>query len=707
MIDLAPLLWPADRLGEAVALAARSLHVDAGSEEGWPVPAGVGSDRLALDRWVVGTARRAGLEAAPGEALYPDFPGALLEAGWAVAAEPVGEGAAPRFLLLAGRRGRRLRVVGPDRSVESVDPASARSLLCREAEERAGREIGRVLAAGGLEDEAADRARGALLDTRLANLGIGRWWRLAPPPEASFVGQLRAAGLAGRLGALLAAYTAQFGLYLLAWSMLGRGALGGRFDRGWFQAWVLVLFTIVPLRMFATRLAGGIAIDAGALLKRRLLAGALALEPDEVRRQGSGGLLGRVFESAAVESLSISGGLLAILSVVELALAGAVLASGAGGALHAGLLAGWVAGALGLGALHLRRRARWTDARVELSGSLIERMIGHRTRLAQESPERRHEGEDEALEGYLDDARSMDRLEVPLALVPRAWLVAAVALLAPSFAGRSPGIGSVAVAIGGMVLAHGALSQLGFAIRQLAGARLAWRQVAPLFHAAPRRLPSRSSAPAPAGPARPGDPLLDAHDVSYRYPGRTNQVLEGVDLGVRVGDRLLLEGPSGAGKSTLGAILCGLRRPSSGLLLLEGLDLATLGADGWRRRIAASPQFHENHVLTGTFAFNLLLGREGTMDPPSIDEAEEVCRDLGLAPLLSAMPAGLLQTVGETGWQLSHGERSRLYIARSLLQGADLVVLDESFAALDPENLRATLRAVLARTRTLLVVAHP
>ena len=55
------------------------------------------------------------------------------------------------------------------------------------------------------------------------------------------------------------------------------------------------------------------------------------------------------------------------------------------------------------------------------------------------------------------------------------------------------------------------------------------------------------------------------------------------------------------------------------------------------------------------------------------------------------MPAGLLQMVGESGWQLSHGEKSRLYIARALLQGAELVVLDESFAALDPESLRQAL----------------
>jgi len=74
--------------------------------------------------------------------------------------------------------------------------------------------------------------------------------------------------------------------------------------------------------------------------------------------------------------------------------------------------------------------------------------------------------------------------------------------------------------------------------------------------------------------------------------------------------------------------------------------------------------------------------------------AEVLCRELGLGDLLERMPAGLLQMVGETGWQLSHGERSRLYIARALLQGADMIILDESFGALDPETLRRALRYV-------------
>jgi ATP-binding cassette subfamily B protein len=184
-------------------------------------------------------------------------------------------------------------------------------------------------------------------------------------------------------------------------------------------------------------------------------------------------------------------------------------------------------------------------------------------------------------------------------------------------------------------------------------------------------------------------------------------VLRDATLHIRRGDRLLLEGPSGGGKSTLAALLAALRRPDAGLLLLRGLDPQTLGVEAWRRRVASAPQFHDNHVLTGTLAFNLLLGRAWPPTPQDLEEADALCRALGLGPLLDRMPAGLHQMVGESGWQLSHGEKSRLFLARALLQRADLVLLDESFGALDPENMARSLRCVLERSATLLVIAHP
>ncbi len=96
--------------------------------------------------------------------------------------------------------------------------------------------------------------------------------------------------------------------------------------------------------------------------------------------------------------------------------------------------------------------------------------------------------------------------------------------------------------------------------------------------------------------------------------------------------------------------------------------------------------------------------------PPTaerINEALVICSELGLDPLLEKMPAGIMQMIGETGWQLSHGEKSRLYIARALLQGAKLIILDENFAALDPENLQKAVDCVIKRAATLIVITHP
>jgi ABC-type bacteriocin/lantibiotic exporter with double-glycine peptidase domain len=184
-------------------------------------------------------------------------------------------------------------------------------------------------------------------------------------------------------------------------------------------------------------------------------------------------------------------------------------------------------------------------------------------------------------------------------------------------------------------------------------------------------------------------------------------VLQECSLQMQRGERILLEGPSGGGKSTLASLLTGLRQPESGLLLLGGLDLPTLGAAGWRRRVVSAPQFHDNYLFAESLAFNLLMGRHWPPPLADLQEAEALCRALELGPLLDRMPAGLWQIVGETGWQLSHGERSRIYIARALLQGATVLILDESFAALDPETLHRVQQCVLEHAPTLLVIAHP
>jgi ABC-type multidrug transport system fused ATPase/permease subunit len=298
-----------------------------------------------------------------------------------------------------------------------------------------------------------------------------------------------------------------------------------------------------------------------------------------------------------------------------------------------------------------------------------------------------------------------------IALIPRGWLVVGLLGLVPTvLAGHATPV-TMAIGVGGTLLAYEACKKFATGLGHLAGAVLAWHQVAPLFAAATR--PQVVTPPAYAiPPGEPldhgrGAPLMEAHALVFRHDVRRAPVLQACSLQIRLGDRLLLEGPSGGGKSTLVSLLTGLRQPESGLLLLDGLDLPTLGTAGWQHRVVAAPQFHDNYIFAGTLAFNLLMGRHWPPQPADLQAAETLCRALDLGPLLDRMPAGLWQIVGETGWQLSHGERSRLYIARALLQDATILILDESFAALDPETLHHVQQCVLAHAPTLMVIAHP
>jgi ATP-binding cassette subfamily B protein len=341
-----------------------------------------------------------------------------------------------------------------------------------------------------------------------------------------------------------------------------------------------------------------------------------------------------------------------------------------------------------------------------MTNALVERMVGHRTRLAQERPEQRHEDEDQEMDRYLDASVFRDSAEVTLlAAVPQGWLVAGLLAMAPAFLAVQGNVTTLAISLGGIFLAQRAFKRLSAAAWQVIDARIAWEQLAPLMADIGGTLKGSPAFAVAQAPERQ-EAVLEAQELVFRYPTRDEPVLRHCSLRIHPGDRVLMEGASGGGKSTFVSLLIGIRAPSAGLLLAGGLDRHTLGADGWRRRVVAAPQFHLNHVITGPLLFNLMMGRRGEIRETDVEEALEICREMGLGDLLERMPGGLMQMVGETGWQLSQGERSRIFMARALLQDAGLVVLDESFAALDPETMQRALACVLARAKTLLVIAH-
>jgi ATP-binding cassette, subfamily B, bacterial len=625
-------------------------------------------------------------------------------------------GGAGALLGVVGHDGGGTRVIARDGNTVACDAAALAAYLRAPAEAEARPGIEATVARAGIEPARAAAVADALLRASLGaeRVAEGERLRLARP---SMWAALREAGVRRRGAIAVAGYVAQLALVSGLWWTVGARAVAADPARGGSVAIIVaIIAALVGVRLLSSWTAGRLAIDGGRVLRDRLLHGLLSLDTESTRAEGIGQLLGRVVETEALESLALGGGLMAAAGAFELVTGAVILALGAAAGWQLALLAVWCAVAVVLAARVQRALARWSAERIALTHDLVERMAGHRTLVAQQAAPLRHIEQQAALARYADAGRALDRAVAVLAVgVPRGWLIAAVAALAPALAVATARPGAFATSLGGALLVYGALRKLAQAFPALGAAVIAWRQVAAMFASAARTAqidrpaavpPSNGAAPSD-GAAAPNAPLISARDIGFRYPGRAQPVLSGLALDVRRGDRLLLEGPSGGGKSTLAALLVGLRVPDAGKLAFAGVDQQSIGLQRWRGRVGAAPQFHENHVFSASFLFNLLLGRAWPPRREDVAEAEAVARELDLGPLLARMPSGLEQLVGDSGWQLSHGERSRLFIARSLLQPLDVRVLDESFAALDPETLERALACVLRRAETLVVIAHP
>lgn len=611
----------------------------------------------------------------------------------------------PTALLLLGPAGPLgAPLLDREGRVRRVPVAAVVAAVCAGLERAHAPPIEALLDEAGLRGRQRERARQRLMADRLRGAPLGGIALLSVPPEGPLWAQARELGLFGPMLTGLWARFLATALGLVGWWLIGAGS--GSFAASWVWGWALLLLTGLLLERLAALAQGRLALRGSTWIKQALLRGAMRTDPERFRQDGVGGVLARVQESQALEDLVLSGGLGAVLAVVDLAAAAWILSMAPGAWALLGLLA-LVTVALALAALRLRRlQGDWTDLRRGLTHRLVEDMVGHRTRLTQAEPARLHVGEDEALSAYHALSRRLDQHRVIVeALLSGGFMLPALAIVGAMFTlgGTTPG--GMALALGGALWARGALSAIAGSLGGLVSASISARDVRDLLSAA-RTTPEAGNPALAAAPVAPGQVILRARGLGFGWPGR-KRALQGVDLTLRAGDRVLITGPSGGGKSTLVALLSGQRAPDEGVLLLGGLDRTTLGAARWQKRVVAAPQFHENHVFESSLAFNLLLGREWPASPEELDQALALCEALGLDEMIARMPAGMGQPVGASGWQMSHGERSRVFLARALLQGAEVVVLDESFAALDPVTLRRCLAVAEARAPTLLVVAHP
>ncbi|MBM6401989.1 ABC transporter ATP-binding protein [Phycicoccus sonneratiae] len=201
--------------------------------------------------------------------------------------------------------------------------------------------------------------------------------------------------------------------------------------------------------------------------------------------------------------------------------------------------------------------------------------------------------------------------------------------------------------------------------------------------------------------AAPSDDRLAVDHVRYAYrEGR--DVLHGVSLDLRPGERLAVVGPSGAGKSTLGRLMAGVDGPRTGRITVGGVPLVDLELDELRGQVALVTQ--EHHVFVGTLADNLRLPRPAATD----DELLAALDAVDALDWARALPEGLATTVGSGGHPLTEAQAQQLALARLVLADPHTLVLDEATSLLDPRaarHLERSLGAVLTG-RTVVAIAH-
>ncbi|MCR9274423.1 MULTISPECIES: ABC transporter ATP-binding protein [Mameliella] len=191
-------------------------------------------------------------------------------------------------------------------------------------------------------------------------------------------------------------------------------------------------------------------------------------------------------------------------------------------------------------------------------------------------------------------------------------------------------------------------------------------------------------------------------DVSYRYPGRSELSLDGIDIEIPAGGSVAFVGHSGSGKTTVARLLGREFDPTQGHVEVDGMDLREIDLGTWRRRVAIVPQV--THIFDGTVAENIAYGAQDASEA----QIRQVAHQAQCDTFVQALPKGFDTRIGAKGVLLSGGQRQRIAFARALLTRPDVLILDEATNELDTrtetaimENLRRSQAG-----KTLVIIAH-
>ncbi|MFI9761702.1 ABC transporter ATP-binding protein [Streptomyces sp. NPDC051963] len=392
-----------------------------------------------------------------------------------------------------------------------------------------------------------------------------------------------------------------------------------------------------------------------------------------------------------------TGGLTLVATIVMMGLVDPVLL---------GVTLAVIAGAgtiLGVIVPHINRASKQAQDAVGVMGASLERILGALRTVKASGAEHREEQtlHSAAEESWRQSVRAAKWSAAAGNTAGLAMQVAFITVLAVGGARVATGAVDVATLVAFLLYVFYLMSPIQQVVGaitqyQTGAAALSRIQEALALPAEPASLP----APLPSPGTEPA--ALAFADVRFRYSDDLPYVHHGVTFEVPAQGMTAFVGPSGAGKTTVFSLIERFYDPESGVITVDGRDLADWELTQLRSAIGYVEQ--DAPVLSGSMRDNLLLGN------PDADDAAlaRVLKTTRLDGLVAKLPSGIETLVGHRGTKLSGGERQRVAIARALLRRPRLLLLDEATSQLDAVNeaaLRDTV-ADVARTTTVLVVAH-
>ncbi|MBP9841524.1 MAG: ABC transporter ATP-binding protein [Simkaniaceae bacterium] len=190
--------------------------------------------------------------------------------------------------------------------------------------------------------------------------------------------------------------------------------------------------------------------------------------------------------------------------------------------------------------------------------------------------------------------------------------------------------------------------------------------------------------------------------LSFTYPHTEQPILKDISFCIEKSNIVAIVGHSGAGKSTLIDLLTGLYAPSTGQILIDGINIQTYANDSWRSHLGIVSQ--DVFIFNSSIADNIRYGKLEA----SPEEIISAAKQAGAHSFITALKEGYNTLVGEKGYTLSGGEKQRIALARTLLRDPEILILDEATSNLDSESERIIQDSIneFHHKKTLIIIAH-